>query len=43
MKIDEPKTPFEYASENEEDNLDETGNPKQDKPDELDATLLAAK
>lgn len=44
MKIEEPKTPFEYASETEEDNLDEDGNPrKQEKPDELDANLLAAK
>jgi|FrelakmetLWP11LW_1041352.scaffolds.fasta_scaffold385080_1 hypothetical protein len=43
MKIEEPKTPFEYASETEEDNLDKDGNPKQERPDELDANLLAAK
>lgn len=44
MKIEEPKTPFEYASENEEENLDDDGNQKSlDKPDELDANLLAAK
>ena len=45
MKIDEPKTPYEYASGTEDDddaNLDE----EHEKPktvDDLDANLLAAK
>ena len=42
MRIEEPKTPFEYACGREEEEFDEDGNPKP-KRDELDASLLAAK
>ena len=37
MKIDEPKTPYEYARVDEEDEADLEGG----KRDELDAQLLA--
>ena len=44
MKIDEPKTPYEYASGTDED---DAANDEEDKPnkggDDLDANLLAAK
>ena len=44
MKIDEPKTPYEYASGTDED---DTAHDEEDKPnkggDDLDANLLAAK
>lgn len=46
MKIEEPKTPFEYASEEEEEAaaaLQDGPAKSQEKPDELDANLLAAK
>ena len=41
MKIEEPKTPFEYASDNEEDGNEEETKAKSG--DDLDANLLAAK
>lgn len=49
MKIDEPKTPYEYASGTEDDD-DANNEEEQEKPkavgggqDDLDANLLAAK
>ena len=46
MKIDEPKTPYEYASgtDDEEPHEEhESGHPKASGTDDLDANLLAAK
>jgi protein phosphatase inhibitor 2 len=48
MKIDEPKTPYEYASGSDEDGEDSTtatnsGTAKTQPTDDLDANLLAAK
>ena len=47
MKIDEPKTPYEYASGSDEEEGDEESNKtetsKTKTGDDLDASLLAAK
>lgn len=46
MKIEEPKTPYEYASgseNDEEDATEEDSKPKRTGSDDLDANLLAAK
>lgn len=43
MKIDEPKTPYEYASGSDDDDEDEESRRSKAGGDDLDANLLAAK
>ena len=43
MKIDEPKTPYEYASGTDDDAEETTKDKPKSGQDDLDANLLAAK